>query len=202
MGASSSQLDDENDKANESYNPSDDEDDKSSKEEENDLMENERTKEMSEEKQGRVEGRRSMEKELGSILEDLPISLSLNPSSLCCEVSVEELKSLLDSYNFRVSLIGDMCIITFEQNFFLLVPSITTCVSSHLSLEDPLMSNSVMFEPSCYGISNLDGTSFVELNMLGFALQFDRNSLQLVCPITSTRRTRHTKEFEAEGEDV
>ncbi|KAI5682527.1 hypothetical protein M9H77_03755 [Catharanthus roseus] len=213
MGTSSSQLDDEDDKANESYNPSDDEDNESSKEEENDLEENERAKEMSEEKQGnsikelnvfekRVEGRRSMEKELGPILEDLSISLSLNPSSLCYDVSLKELKSLLDSYNFQVSLIGDMCIITFKRNFFLVVPSMKNFLSSHLSLEDPLMSSSVMFEPSCYGLSNLDGTSLIKLNMLGFVLEFDRNSLQFVCPITSTRRRRHTKEFEGKGEDV
>ncbi|KAI5682519.1 hypothetical protein M9H77_03747 [Catharanthus roseus] len=62
------------------------------------------------------------------------------------------------------------------------------------------MSSSVMFEPSCYGLSNLDGASLVELNMLGFALEFEGNSLQHVCPITSTRRRRHTKEFEGEGE--
>ncbi|KAI5682511.1 hypothetical protein M9H77_03739 [Catharanthus roseus] len=120
----------------------------------------------------RVEGRRNMEKELGPILEGISISLSLNPSSLC------------------------------NENIFLLVPSMKICLSSHLSLEDPLMSSSVMFEPSCYGLSNLDGTSLVELNMLVFALEFDGNSLQLVCLITSTRRRRHTKEFEGEGEDV
>ncbi|KAI5652872.1 hypothetical protein M9H77_30059 [Catharanthus roseus] len=44
---------------------------------------------------------RSMEEDLGPILEDLSISLSLNPPSLCYEVSLEELKSLLDSYTFQ-----------------------------------------------------------------------------------------------------
>lgn len=62
-----------------------------------------------------VEDRRSMEKDLGRILEDLSISLFLS-SSLCYEVSLEELKSLLDSYTFQVSLIGDMCIIAFGGN--------------------------------------------------------------------------------------
>ncbi|KAI5676049.1 hypothetical protein M9H77_06999 [Catharanthus roseus] len=46
-----------------------------------------------------IEDRRSMLKGLGHILEDLSISLSLNPSSLCYEASLEKLKSLLDSYN-------------------------------------------------------------------------------------------------------
>ncbi|KAI5667863.1 hypothetical protein M9H77_17716 [Catharanthus roseus] len=117
-----------------------------------------------------VEDRRSTGKELGPILEDILISLSLNHSSLCHDVSQEELKSLLDSYNFQVSLIGDMCIIAFEGKFFLLVPSMTNCLSSHLSHEDPLMSSRVIFDPSCYGFGNLDDTSFVELNIVALCL--------------------------------
>ncbi|KAI5672337.1 hypothetical protein M9H77_12701 [Catharanthus roseus] len=115
-----------------------------------------------------VEDRSSIEKELGPILEHLAISVSLNPSSLCYEVSLEELKSLLDSYIFQVSLIGDMCIIAFKGNLFLLVPSMSNFLSSHFSLEDPLMGSNVMFGPSCYGFSNLDDTSFVELNLIVF----------------------------------
>ncbi|KAI5672059.1 hypothetical protein M9H77_12423 [Catharanthus roseus] len=41
--------------------------------------------------------RRSMEKELGTILEDLPISLSLNPSLMCYEASFVKLKLFLES---------------------------------------------------------------------------------------------------------
>ncbi|KAI5653676.1 hypothetical protein M9H77_30863 [Catharanthus roseus] len=115
-----------------------------------------------------VEDRRSMEKELGPILEDLSISLSLNPSSLHYEVSLKELKSLLDSYTFQVGLIGDMCIIAFKGKLFLLVPSMTNCLSSHFPLEDPLMSNSVIFDPSGYCFCNLGDTSQVELNIVGF----------------------------------
>ncbi|KAI5654082.1 hypothetical protein M9H77_31269 [Catharanthus roseus] len=84
-----------------------------------------------------VEDRRIMEKELGPILEELSISLSLNPSSFCYEVSIEELKSLLDSYTFQVSLVGDICIFTFKGNLFLLVASMTNFLSSHFPLEDP-----------------------------------------------------------------
>ncbi|KAI5672463.1 hypothetical protein M9H77_12827 [Catharanthus roseus] len=47
-----------------------------------------------------LEDGRSMEKDLGLILEHLSITLSLNPYSLCYEVSLEESKSLLDSYTF------------------------------------------------------------------------------------------------------
>ncbi|KAI5650209.1 hypothetical protein M9H77_36214 [Catharanthus roseus] len=106
-----------------------------------------------------------MEKELGPILEEISISLSLNLSSLCYEVSLEELKFLLDSYNFQ----------------------------------DPLMSSSVMFDPSSYAFGNLDDTSLVELKIVGFAIRFDMNSLQHVYTITSMRGKRHTMEFEGQG---
>ncbi|KAI5681839.1 hypothetical protein M9H77_03067 [Catharanthus roseus] len=65
---------------------------------------------------------------------------------------------------------------------------------------DPLMSSSVMFDPSCYGFGNLDDTSRIELNIVGFVFEFDRNSLQHVCTITSTRGRRHTMEFKGQGE--
>ncbi|KAI5664567.1 hypothetical protein M9H77_23890 [Catharanthus roseus] len=55
-----------------------------------------------------VEDTKSMEKELGPTLEDISISLSLNLSSLCYEVSIEEIKSLLNSYTFHLSLVIDM----------------------------------------------------------------------------------------------
>ncbi|KAI5676635.1 hypothetical protein M9H77_07585 [Catharanthus roseus] len=95
-----------------------------------------------------------------------------------------------------------MCIIAFEGNLFLLVPSMTNRLSSHLPLEDPLMSSNVMFDPSCYGFGNLDDTSLVELNIVAFARGFDRNSLQHVFTITSMRGRRHTMEFEGQGESV
>ncbi|KAI5681192.1 hypothetical protein M9H77_02419 [Catharanthus roseus] len=87
-----------------------------------------------------------------------------------------------------------MCIIASKGNFFLLVPSITNCLSSHFSLEDPLMSSSVMFDPSCYGFCSLDDTSLVELKIVGFVFEFDRNSIQHVCTITSMSEGRHTME--------
>ncbi|KAI5657996.1 hypothetical protein M9H77_26789 [Catharanthus roseus] len=126
--------------------------------------------------------------------------LGVDLSSLCYEVSLKELKSLLDSYNWQVSLIDDMCIIAFEGNLFILGPSMTNCLSSHFSLEDLLMSSSIVLDPSCYGFGNIGDTSLVELNIVGFAFEFDRKSLQHVCNITSTRGRRHTMEFEGQGE--
>ncbi|KAI5682963.1 hypothetical protein M9H77_04191 [Catharanthus roseus] len=143
-----------------------------------------------------------MEKELGPILEDSSISISLNPSSLCYEVSIEELISLLDSYNFKLSLIGDMCIISFEGNIFLLVLSMTNWLSSHFSLEDLLMSSGVVLDLSCHSFGNLDDTSLVALNIVGFVFEFDRKSLQHVCTTKLTRERRHTKEFKGQGESV
>ncbi|KAI5676614.1 hypothetical protein M9H77_07564 [Catharanthus roseus] len=43
--------------------------------------------------------------------------------------------------------------------------------------------------------------SLVELNIVGFALEFDRNSLQHVFTIISMRGRRHTMEFEGEGKN-
>ncbi|KAI5675429.1 hypothetical protein M9H77_06379 [Catharanthus roseus] len=72
---------------------------------------------------------------------------------------------------------------------------------SSLCYEDPLMNSSAMFDLSCYGYGNLDDTSLVELNILGLAFEFDRNSLQHVSTITSRRGRRHTMEFEGQGEN-
>ncbi|KAI5671785.1 hypothetical protein M9H77_12149 [Catharanthus roseus] len=50
------------------------------------------------------------------------------------------------------------------------------------------MSSNVVLDLSCYGFGNLDDTSLVELNIVGFVLEFDSNSPQHVCTITSTRK--------------
>ncbi|KAI5681060.1 hypothetical protein M9H77_02287 [Catharanthus roseus] len=94
------------------------------------------------------------------------------------------------------------CLLGVEGNLFLLVSSMTNCLSSHLFLEDPLMISSVMFDPSCYGFGNLDYTSLVELHIVGFALGFDKNYLQHIYTITSMRGRRHTMEFEGQGKSV
>ncbi|KAI5648911.1 hypothetical protein M9H77_34916 [Catharanthus roseus] len=59
-----------------------------------------------------------------------------------------------------------------------------------------------MFDPFCYGFGNLDDTSLIELNTVNFALEFDRNSPQHVCTITSTRGRRYTMEFKGQGKNV
>ncbi|KAI5666661.1 hypothetical protein M9H77_16514 [Catharanthus roseus] len=61
---------------------------------------------------------------------------------------------------------------------------------------------SVVLDPSCYGFGNLDDTSLVELNIVGFVFEFDRNSLQHVFTIISIRGRRNTMEFEGQGESV
>ncbi|KAI5675984.1 hypothetical protein M9H77_06934 [Catharanthus roseus] len=50
--------------------------------------------------------------------------------------------------------------------------------------------------------ASADGTSLVELNIVSFALKFDRNSLQHVYSITARRGKRYTMEFEGKGENV
>ncbi|KAI5681063.1 hypothetical protein M9H77_02290 [Catharanthus roseus] len=114
---------------------------------------------------------RSKEKELGTILEELPISLSLNLSLMCYEVSFVKLKLFLDSYLSHVSIIGDLCTISFGGCLFLVVPYVSKCLYSHAVLEDPLMSSGVEFNPSCYGFGMKDDTSLVEPNIIGFVLE-------------------------------
>ncbi|KAI5668273.1 hypothetical protein M9H77_18126 [Catharanthus roseus] len=119
----------------------------------------------------RVEDKgRSMKKELGTILEELPITLSLNPSFMCSEVSFVRLKLFLESYLSPVSIIGDLCAISFGDGLFLVMCYVSKCLSSHTSLDDPLMSSSVKFYPFCYGSGMLDNTSLVGPKIIGFEI--------------------------------
>ncbi|KAI5667572.1 hypothetical protein M9H77_17425 [Catharanthus roseus] len=113
---------------------------------------------------------RSMEKELGTILEDLPISLSLNPSLMFYEVSFVKLKLFLESYLSHVSIIGDFCAISFGGGLFLVVPYVSKCLFSHNSIQDSLMHSGTKFDPSCYGFGILDDTPLVDHNIIGFEL--------------------------------
>ncbi|KAI5664023.1 hypothetical protein M9H77_23346 [Catharanthus roseus] len=114
----------------------------------------------------------SKEEELESILKDLSISLSLNPSLSFHEVSFEELESLLVSYTFHVSIFVDICVISLDENDFPLMPCMTKCLSSHISLKDPLMSSCTKFDPSCYNFGVLDDTSPADPNIVGFELDY------------------------------
>ncbi|KAI5652244.1 hypothetical protein M9H77_29431 [Catharanthus roseus] len=93
---------------------------------------------------------RNMEKELEAILEELLVSLSLNPSPLCYKVSPLELELFLEFYLSYVSIYGDLCAISFSGGLFLVVPYVSKC-PSHALLEDSLLHNDSMFDPSCYG---------------------------------------------------
>ncbi|KAI5668307.1 hypothetical protein M9H77_18160 [Catharanthus roseus] len=79
---------------------------------------------------------RNMEKELSNFLKDLPISLSLYPSLTCYEVSLVELELFLESYLSHVSIYGDFCAISFGGGLFLVISYPSTCLSSHVFLED------------------------------------------------------------------
>ncbi|KAI5656725.1 hypothetical protein M9H77_25518 [Catharanthus roseus] len=112
--------------------------------------------------------RRNMEKELGAILEELSISLSLNPSLMCYEVS----RGIIIVFRvLSVSIYGDLCTISFGGGLFLVVPYVSKYLSSHVSLEEQLMNSGVKFDPSCYGFGMLDNASFVDPNIVGFGLE-------------------------------
>ncbi|KAI5658054.1 hypothetical protein M9H77_26847 [Catharanthus roseus] len=90
---------------------------------------------------------RNMEKELGAILEELPISLSLNPSLMCYKVSFMQLKLFLESY-------------------------LSYCVSSYDLLKNQLVNNVVSGEPSCFGCELVHDDSSFYAKVCGF-LEFN-----------------------------
>ncbi|KAI5676873.1 hypothetical protein M9H77_07823 [Catharanthus roseus] len=112
---------------------------------------------------------RNMEKELGAIFEELPISLSLNPSLMYYYVSLVELKLFLESYLSHVSIYGDFYAISFGSCLFLVVPYVSKCLSSHASLEDSLLHSSSMFDPSCYDFEVMNNAS-IKSRVVGFGL--------------------------------
>ncbi|KAI5676589.1 hypothetical protein M9H77_07539 [Catharanthus roseus] len=74
----------------------------------------------------------NMEKDLGAILEELPISLSLNPSLMGHEVSFVQLKLFFASYLSHVSIYGDLCAFSFLHDLFLTMPYMSKYLSSHV----------------------------------------------------------------------
>ncbi|KAI5676543.1 hypothetical protein M9H77_07493 [Catharanthus roseus] len=71
--------------------------------------------------------------------------------------------------SLHVSIYGDFCAISFGGDVFLVVPYVSKCLSSHVSLEDPLMSSGIKFDHSCYGFGfnaiNMHGMRTTEENM-------------------------------------
>ncbi|KAI5650223.1 hypothetical protein M9H77_36228 [Catharanthus roseus] len=88
---------------------------------------------------------RNMEKELGAILEELPINLSLNPSLMCYE-----------SYLSHVSIIGDICAISVGDGLFLVIP------------HDSLSHSGSMFDPFSYDFGVMNNASIESI--VGFGL--------------------------------
>ncbi|KAI5682060.1 hypothetical protein M9H77_03288 [Catharanthus roseus] len=76
-----------------------------------------------------------------------------------------------DSYLSHVSTYEDLCTVSFGGGLFLVVPYVSKCLSSHVSVEDPLMSSGVTFYSSCYDFGMLDNASFVDPNIVGFELE-------------------------------
>ncbi|KAI5664098.1 hypothetical protein M9H77_23421 [Catharanthus roseus] len=128
------------------------------------------SKEKESELEERIEekGRRT-EKELKTILEELPISLSLNPSLMCYEVSLVGLELFLESYPFHVSIYGDLCVISSGGALFLVVFYASTCLSSYAFLEDSLLHSGSMFELSCHDFRVMNNVS-IESTVVRFGL--------------------------------
>ncbi|KAI5667745.1 hypothetical protein M9H77_17598 [Catharanthus roseus] len=108
---------------------------------------------------GIEEKRRNMEKELDNFLKDLSISLFLNLSLMCYEVSLVELEFFFESYLSHVSVYGDLCAISFGGDLFLVVSYTSTCLSSHAFLENSLLHSGFMFDPSCHDFGVMNNAS-------------------------------------------
>ncbi|KAI5664412.1 hypothetical protein M9H77_23735 [Catharanthus roseus] len=123
---------------------------------------------------------KSFEKDLSIIPGDITIIFSLNIFSLCHEVSLGELGMLLVSYTSHVSIFGEFCAISLDENLFPLVPCMLKCLTPCVSLENQLVPNVFRCLSShdsfvnlllpreaklhflCFEHKNLHGDSFME----------------------------------------
>ncbi|KAI5681324.1 hypothetical protein M9H77_02551 [Catharanthus roseus] len=102
---------------------------------------------------------RNMEKVLDNFLKEFTISLSLNPSLMCYEVSLVGLELFPESYVSHVSIYGDLCAISFGEGLLLVVSYAFTCLSSHVFLEDSLLHSGSIFDPSCHDFGVINNAS-------------------------------------------
>ncbi|KAI5667643.1 hypothetical protein M9H77_17496 [Catharanthus roseus] len=119
-----------------------------------------------------------MEKELGTIHEDLPISLFLKPSLMWHEVSFVELKLFLESYLSYVTIVGNACAISFGGGLLLLVSSTSKCVSSYNSLKNQFVINDISGKPSCFECELVHDDSFFDAKVGGL-LEFNSDSFDI-----------------------
>ncbi|KAI5653698.1 hypothetical protein M9H77_30885 [Catharanthus roseus] len=92
---------------------------------------------------------KKMKKELGAILEELPL--------------------FLEFYLSHVSIIGAFCVISFSGGLFLVVSYVSKCLSSYAFLENSLLHSGSMFDPSCYDLGVMNNAS-IESIVVGFVL--------------------------------
>ncbi|KAI5668326.1 hypothetical protein M9H77_18179 [Catharanthus roseus] len=109
-----------------------------------------------------------IEKELGAILEELPINLSLQPSLMCYEISLVEIELFSESYFSHVSVYGNLCAISYG-GLFLFVPYASIYLSSHAFIEDSLLHSGSMLDPSYHDFRVLNNSS-IESIVVGFEL--------------------------------
>ncbi|KAI5653063.1 hypothetical protein M9H77_30250 [Catharanthus roseus] len=87
-------------------------------------------------------------------------------------LSPVELKLFLVSYISHVRIIGDVRAVSFGGGLFLGVTYASKCLSSHASLQDPLLNSSSMFDHSHHDFGLLNNASFVESEVVGLGLDF------------------------------
>ncbi|KAI5658033.1 hypothetical protein M9H77_26826 [Catharanthus roseus] len=134
----------------------------------------------------------NMGKKLGSILEELPISLSLNPPLMCYEVSLVGLKFFLESYLSHMSIYEDFCSICFGGGLFLVVSYTSKYVSYYDPLKNQLVNNDVNCEPSCFGHELVHDDSFFDVKVGGF-LEFNCASFDVLHDTVIGKSLKHAR---------
>ncbi|KAI5672485.1 hypothetical protein M9H77_12849 [Catharanthus roseus] len=114
---------------------------------------------------------KSSEKELRIIHEHITISFSLNPLSLCHEVSLRELEMLLVAYTSHVCMFEELCAISLDRNIFLLVPCMLKCLTPYDSLANQLMPNVFKYLSSHASFVNHLIPSEAKLDLIFFELE-------------------------------
>ncbi|KAI5649093.1 hypothetical protein M9H77_35098 [Catharanthus roseus] len=123
---------------------------------------------------GRKDKGWNMGKKLVAILEELPISISLNPPLMCYEVSLVGLK-----FFFRVLS-------------FSFVSYTSKYVSYYDPLKNQLVNNDVNCEPSCFGRELVHDDSFFDVKVGGF-LEFNCSLCDVLHDTIIVKSLKHAR---------
>ncbi|KAI5676256.1 hypothetical protein M9H77_07206 [Catharanthus roseus] len=113
---------------------------------------------------------RSIEKELGATLEGLTISLSLNPSLMCYEVSFEKLKLFLESYLSHSTFSHVLVKLETHLGYVVNFQGLQVGTNMVHVIKDWLTSRSVFEERSFHGFTSFDKKFIKDLSTVASLL--------------------------------